>query len=84
MEIAVTKGIKVSVVAEFQPFYSDPERYHFAFSYRIRIENHSDATMKLLKKYPELADHDTIQQATHSCLEKPASQPTFARSGLPI
>ena len=51
MEIAVTKGIKVSVVAEFQPFYSDPERHHFAFSYRIRIENHSESTMKLLKRH---------------------------------
>lgn len=51
MEVAVTKGIKVSVVAEYQPFYSDPLRNHYAFSYRIRIENHSDATMKLLKRH---------------------------------
>jgi ApaG protein len=51
MEVAVTKGIKVSVIAEYQPFYSDPLHNHYAFSYRIRIENHSDTTMKLLKRH---------------------------------
>ena len=51
METAVTKGIKVSVVAEYQPFYSDPERDHFAFSYKIRIENNSDSTVQLMSRH---------------------------------
>lgn len=51
METAVTKGIKVSVITEFQPFYSDPEHNHFAFSYKIKIENNSESTYKLLKRH---------------------------------
>jgi ApaG protein len=51
METAVTKGIKVSVIAEFQPFYSDPEQNNFAFSYKIKIENNSESTFKLLKRH---------------------------------
>ena len=56
MVAAVTNGIKVSVVTEYQPFYSDPSRYHFAFSYRIKIENNSDATVQLMRRRWEIFD----------------------------
>lgn len=47
---SITNGIKVSVVTEFQPFYSQPSQGQYAFSYTIRIENTTDITVKLLSR----------------------------------
>ena len=38
MVASVTNGIKVIVLAEYQPIYSDPRRSQYAFSYKIKIE----------------------------------------------
>jgi len=51
MVVSVTNGIKVVVLAEYQPFYSDPKRSHYAFSYKIKIENNSDATVQLISRH---------------------------------
>lgn len=47
---AVTAGVKVSVLIEYQPSYSSPLQEHFAFTYRIRIENNSENTVQLLRR----------------------------------
>ncbi|WP_337041213.1 Co2+/Mg2+ efflux protein ApaG [Emticicia sp. 17c] len=47
---ASTEGVKVSVLTEYQPEYSSPYQLHFVFSYRIRIENHSDNTVQLQRR----------------------------------
>lgn len=51
MNNALTFGIKVSVIPEYQPFYSKPDESLFAFSYTITIENFSDFTVKLLRRH---------------------------------
>jgi len=53
---AITNGIKVSVLAEFQPFYSQPERNLYAFSYTIHIENTTENTVKLLSRHWKIFD----------------------------
>ena len=47
---AVTAGVKVSVLIEYQPSYSSPLQEHFVFTYRIRIENNSENTVQLLRR----------------------------------
>ena len=49
MVTEITKGIKVSVETEYQPAYSSPSQYHYVFTYRITIENHSEYTIQLLE-----------------------------------
>jgi ApaG protein len=51
MVAAITNGIKVSVFTEYQPLYSDPLKFNYAFSYKIRIENNSDFTVQLLSRH---------------------------------
>ncbi|TAE37336.1 MAG: Co2+/Mg2+ efflux protein ApaG [Runella slithyformis] len=48
---SITEGVKVSVLTEFQPEYSNPLQAHFVFTYRITIENHSDQTVQLLRRH---------------------------------
>lgn len=47
----ITKGVKVSVVTEFQQDYSNAFQSHFVFTYRIRIENNSENTLQLLRRH---------------------------------
>lgn len=53
---AITNGIKVSVLSEFQPFYSQPAQNLFAFSYTIKIENKTDFTVKLVSRHWRIFD----------------------------
>ncbi|MCU0340317.1 MAG: Co2+/Mg2+ efflux protein ApaG [Spirosomaceae bacterium] len=53
---AVTEGIKVSVVTEYQPEYSNPLHDHYVFTYRITIENHSEHTIQLLRRHWHIFD----------------------------
>ncbi len=46
----ITKGVKVTVDTVFQPEYSSPDQFHFVFTYKIRIENHSESTIKLMRR----------------------------------
>ena len=48
---SITQGVKVSVITEFQPEYSNPGQAHFVFTYRISIENHSEQTVQLLRRH---------------------------------
>jgi ApaG protein len=47
----VTDGVKVTVHSEYQPDYSNPLQQHFVFTYRVTIENQSENTVKLLRRY---------------------------------
>lgn len=48
---AVTDGVKVSVMTEYQPEYSSPYQAHFVFTYRITIENEGNSTIQLLRRH---------------------------------
>ncbi len=56
MVTAITQGIKVSVITEYQPFYSNPFQNHFVFSYKIRIENQSENTIQLMRRHWYIVD----------------------------
>ncbi|GAB3182297.1 MULTISPECIES: Co2+/Mg2+ efflux protein ApaG [Telluribacter] len=47
----VTEGVKVTVLTEYQPDYSSPRQAHFVFTYKVVIENHSENTIKLLRRH---------------------------------
>ncbi len=47
---AITSGVKVSVITQYQPSYSSPLQEHFVFTYRISIENNSENTVQLLRR----------------------------------
>jgi ApaG protein len=51
MVSAITEGVKVTVVSEYQPAYSSPSQAHFVFTYKVTIENRSDFTVKLLRRH---------------------------------
>ncbi len=56
MVTQITQGIKVSVETEYQPSYSSPSQYHYVFTYRITIENQSEHTIQLLKRFWHIFD----------------------------
>ncbi|HKZ38202.1 MAG TPA: Co2+/Mg2+ efflux protein ApaG [Chryseolinea sp.] len=56
MVTEITQGIKVSVETEYQPAYSSPSQYHYVFTYRISIENHSEFTIQLLRRHWHIYD----------------------------
>jgi len=51
MVTAITDGVRVSVVTEHLPDYTPRNPSHYAFTYRIRIENHSENTVQLLRRH---------------------------------
>ncbi|HLW50138.1 MAG TPA: Co2+/Mg2+ efflux protein ApaG [Sphingobacteriaceae bacterium] len=51
MTTQITDGVRVSVETVFQSEYSNPEKEHFMFAYKIRIENLTDYSVKLLRRY---------------------------------
>jgi ApaG protein len=51
VEAQITEGIKVSVETEYQSDYSNPEKDHYVFTYKILIENHSSFTIQLLRRH---------------------------------
>ena len=56
MPTAITQGLKVSVITQYQEQHSNPAVQHFVFAYRIRIENTSDFTVKLLRRHWMITD----------------------------
>jgi ApaG protein len=51
MTTAITDGVKISVLTEYQPQYSSPHQAHLVFAYKIRIENNSDFTVQLQRRH---------------------------------
>lgn len=56
MTTQITLGVKISVAVNYQSEYSNPEREHFMFSYRIVIENQSDQTIQLKDRHWDIFD----------------------------
>jgi ApaG protein len=56
----VTEGVKVSIVTDYQPDYSNPRQTHFVFTYKVIIENHSDNTVKLLRRRWNIYDSNGV------------------------
>jgi ApaG protein len=56
MVTAITEGIKVSVEATYQTEFSSPHQQHYVFTYKVTIENHSSATIQLLRRKWEISD----------------------------
>ncbi|RIJ41487.1 Co2+/Mg2+ efflux protein ApaG [Pontibacter oryzae] len=51
MDTKTTEGVKVTVTTNYLPDYSSPVQQHFVFAYRIKIENNSEFTVKLLRRH---------------------------------
>ena len=60
MVTQTTQGVRVSVVTEYQPEYSNPIQAHFVFTYKITIENCGDHTVKLLRRHWFIHDAYTL------------------------
>lgn len=50
MVTATTEGVKVTVETAYQPDYSNPIQWHFVFTYRVTIENHSNQSVVLRRR----------------------------------
>ncbi len=51
MVAQITDGVKVSVETTYQPEYSNPANEHYMFAYKIQIENLSDYSVQLMKRF---------------------------------
>jgi ApaG protein len=58
MSDATTRGIRVRVRAEFVPERSAPDKKHYFFAYRVRIENVGDEAAQLVSRRWEITDGD--------------------------
>lgn len=56
MTTQITDGVKVSVETTYQPQYSNPDGGHFMFAYKITIENLSEHSVQLLRRYWQIFD----------------------------
>lgn len=45
-----TEGIRIRVGAQYHPDQSSPENRHFAFTYRVRIDNDGEASAQLVTR----------------------------------
>lgn len=60
MVTEITEGVKVTVHTAYQAEYSSPSHSHFVFTYKIKIENHSQQTVQLLKRHWFIHDSQSI------------------------
>ncbi len=56
MVTQITRGIKISVNTSFEGTYFKNYKLHFAFSYEIKIENHSKDSVQLTSRHWEIFD----------------------------
>jgi ApaG protein len=62
METSITNDIKVSVESIYQPSYSKPVKNEYVFAYRITIENLSNHTVQLLRRYWHIWDSNAVER----------------------
>ncbi|MCL4120838.1 UNVERIFIED_CONTAM: hypothetical protein GTU68_000432 [Idotea baltica] len=62
MVSAVTEGVKVSVEVFYQPEYSHPLKGEYIFNYRVKIENFSPNTLRLMRRHWFIFDSNGIAQ----------------------
>lgn len=85
-----TRGIRVSVRSQFLADQSDPEEGRYVWAYRIRIENHGQATVQLLRRTWLITDARGRVQRVHGAGvvgEQPVLEPGEAfeyTSGTPL
>ena len=51
MQTLITNGIKISVRPRYEPMHSNPLDGKFLYSYHITIENLSEFTVQLMRRY---------------------------------
>lgn len=56
MVTAITEGIHVSIESIYQAEFSSPHQQHYVFTYKANIENHSKATVQLIRRKWEIFD----------------------------
>jgi ApaG protein len=56
METLTTQGITVKVEIFYEEEHSRPREQKYIFAYRITIENHSNETVQLLRRYWQIRD----------------------------
>jgi ApaG protein len=56
MSDAITKGIHITVKAEFLPDRSSPNQARYAFAYTVRIANEGEETAQLLSRHWIITD----------------------------
>ncbi|MEM7049577.1 MAG: Co2+/Mg2+ efflux protein ApaG [Acidobacteriota bacterium] len=61
MSDTVTQGIRIEVEASFEPDHSKPPE-QFLFSYRVRISNLGDQTVRLISRRWVITDGEGRQQ----------------------
>ena len=54
--MAVTREISVSVSPNYLPEHSEPDRNHFVWAYKIRIENTGQETVQLINRHWQITD----------------------------
>ena len=52
----ITRGIKISVLTNFEGKYFKNQKIHFAFSYKITIENQGKDSVQLISRHWEIFD----------------------------
>lgn len=52
----ITRGIKISVSTSFEGTYFRNHKIHFAFTYEVTIENHSNDSVQLNSRHWEIYD----------------------------
>jgi len=62
MNISTTNGIKISVIARYEPKHSSVLESRYVFSYRIKIINESDYTVQLLSRHWYIIDSNCNQR----------------------
>jgi ApaG protein len=85
-----TNSITITVDPMYLADESDPEDDRFFWAYRVRIENHSDETVQLLRRYWHITDSNGFVQEVRGAGvvgETPVLEPgeTFEyTSGTPL
>ncbi|MFD1187873.1 Co2+/Mg2+ efflux protein ApaG [Pontibacter rugosus] len=62
MDTKTTEGVKVTVTTNYLPDYSSPVQQHFVFAYKIKIENNSEFTVKLLRRHWYIHDSTGVMR----------------------
>jgi len=54
--MSVTREISVSVLPNYLPEHSEPDRNHFVWAYQVRIENTGQETVQLINRHWQITD----------------------------
>jgi ApaG protein len=74
----VTRGIKISIETNFEGTFHKNYRIHFAFGYRITIENQSKDSVQLTNRFWKIKDalnHTEIVEGEGVIGKKPVIKP---------